>query len=269
MRISFNSKILNLFGVISLSLISGCHKQPQNGSDPYESFNRKVYTVNSVFDNLFLRPATVIYTTLTPGFVQKGVHNAYNNLWQPTTIANDLLQGKGVFAMHDTARFFVNTTVGILGLFDVAQHMGLAPHHEDFGLTLATWGATDSNYLMVPAFGPNTFRDGFSIPFNMATSPITYVKPTRTSHELTAGEFIDTRAQYLAADPMIQQSFDPYVFVRDAYLQNRSKQIADNTISYRAFQKNQAQEFVSDTPSTNAVSVQEPTGGSAPSPVVK
>jgi len=132
---------------IFLMTLTACTRSP-NPKDPYESFNRKVYAFNQVFDTLIAKPVAKTYTTIVPPPLQAGVSNFYDNFWTPTTIANDILQGKFGYAVADTWRFLINSTVGILGLFDVASHMkGLPKHYEDLGLTFAYWSGNEGASL--------------------------------------------------------------------------------------------------------------------------
>lgn len=139
------------------------------------------------------------------------------------------LQGKLNYAVLDFWRFVLNTTIGVGGLFDVASAIGLPTHYQDFGLTLAYWsGGKPSSYLMMPLLGPGTFRDYFAAPADYATTPWSYMKPRWIGYSIFAVEVLDVRSRLLPADKLIDQSFDPYIFVRDAYLQRRNKLIEDN-----------------------------------------
>jgi len=248
------SKVFGLLA-FTVGLATSCTKQPLSPTDPYESANRKTCGFNMVADNLFFKPIAKAYVAITPNFLQAGIHNMFKNIFTTTTVANDLFQGRIDFAAADTTRIILNSTLGILGFFDVAaKHFKLPYHYEDFGMTLAYWGATNSKYLMVPIFGPRTFRDAFGIPFDIATNPLAYITPFWMAVAAGAAAMVDTRAQYLAADAMVAQSFDPYTFLRDAYLQNRAQMIAANNSmkSYREFQAQQLQGFAPALSMSNA-----------------
>lgn len=242
-------RLVKLFKITLLSvviaLVCSCATQPKTPPDPYESLNHKTYTFNEILDTMFFHPVAKVYATITPDPLQAGIHNAFKNLFTTTTIANDLFQARFDFAAADISRMLVNSTIGILGLFDVAKHMKLPYHYEDFGMTMAYWGAKSPNYLETPVLGPRTFRDAFAIPFDIATNPITYITPFYLAVILATAAIIDTRAQLLAADATIAQSFDPYVFIRDAYMQNRAQMVANNNSmrNYREFQAQQLQGF--------------------------
>ncbi len=226
--------------LINMALLVGCarNNKPSNPLDPYESLNRKTFALNEAIDGLFIRPPTIVYQTLVPSPLRTGVNNAFSNLNEVTVVGNDILQGKLMFAMSDGWRFLINSTIGIGGLFDVASHMGLPKHNEDFGLTLATWGAKQSAYFVMPFFGPSTFRDTFSKPFDLfIISGWPYIKPDDLRYGLLGLWIINTRTKLLAADPLIKQAFDPYAFVRNAYLQTRNEAIAKNKMSYHDYRQ--------------------------------
>ena len=131
--------------------------------DPWEGLNRKIFAFNDTLDKYALKPIAEGYQWITPDPVEDGVSNVFSNLWELTTIANDLLQFKFGQAASDTGRFLVNSTVGLLGIFDVASHMGLEKHQEDFGQTLGYWGVEPGPYIVAPLFGSFTLRDGFVV----------------------------------------------------------------------------------------------------------
>jgi len=220
-----------LLGVVTLT--TACTRYP-NPKDPYEGINRKIFAFNEAMDAMIMRPIAKTYVTITPTFFQRGVSNFYDNFWIPTTVVNDLLQGKVGYALSDTWRFLINSTIGLLGLIDVASHLPALPkHYEDLGLTFAYWGATESAYFQVPFLGPFTFRDAFARPIDTFVFSLwPFVEPNGTAYALYAGYLLDTRASVLPADKLIRQAFDPYIFVRNAYFQYRAKQIADNKKTY-------------------------------------
>lgn len=228
--------------LISCSLTSCIETQPHN-LDPDESLNRKVHSINDVLDSLILRPATITYTHVVPHFMQEGIHNVFNNLDSVEDISNDILQGKGAFALSDSGRMLINSTMGIGGTIDVAKGFGLPPHEEDFGLTLAQWGAKYSAFSESPFFGPSTYRDTFALPFDwFIFSAWPYIKPKKVYYSLLVTWVLDKRAQLLPADQLIQQSFDPYIFVRNAYISMRNQEIKDNGLSYREYKRNYEQQ---------------------------
>lgn len=210
---------------------SALAQKPTNPNDPYESFNRAMFQFNEFVDRFFLKPAGQLYNAIVPHPLAKGLTNFFNNVDNVPTVINDVLQGNFYQASSDVWRLAINTTIGIGGLFDVAQRMGLEPNSEDFGLTLAQWGYNNSTYLVLPFLGSTTFRDGFigfpTTYYGMSVYP--YINPTRTRYELYMGSIIVRRADVLTYEGLLNQmSFDKYVFMRDAYIQHRNYLIQRN-----------------------------------------
>ncbi len=224
-------KTLKLIVCASICLLlAGCIKTPNNKVDPYVKMNRFFFAFNTDLDHLVFRPVAAVYSTITPPPLQKGVTNALANVREITTFPNDILQGKVRYAFVDVFRFLINSTVGIGGLFDVASRMGLPKHVNDFGLTLADWEGYKykSPYLVLPILGPNTFRSGFGQIPDLFFSPFPYVEPSWISWAVLGLKLVDIRARLSPADKLIDNSFDPYVFVRNAYLQQRERDIENN-----------------------------------------
>jgi phospholipid-binding lipoprotein MlaA len=200
--------------------------------DPYEKFNRAVFGFNMRMDRYILRPIAQGYDTITPSPIRKGIGNFFSNLDMLNTIPNDLLQGKTAYFTADTWRFILNTTLGLGGVFDVATRFGLPQHHEDFGLTLAYWsgesGLKPQPYLVLPIMGSSTTRDTFGRLPSYATWPFTYMDPQYYNYGALALNAVNKRADLLPADKLLQDAFDPYIFVRDAYLQTRNHAIEIN-----------------------------------------
>jgi phospholipid-binding lipoprotein MlaA len=214
--------------LISISLagslaLAGCASKGTNPADPYEPFNRKVYKFNNTFDKIFLKPPAKLYRAVFPGFVRKGVNNFYNNLDLIPTVGNDLLQAEGKWAIRDSWRFVINSTLGIGGILDVAQTFGLQPHSNDLGITLAKWGDKNSPYLVLPFLGPSTIRDGAGWLFQFALySPYVYIHEDSVVYGLLALRYVDLRAQMFDAERLMDEALDKYSFMRDAYLQHRN-----------------------------------------------
>ena len=198
--------------------------------DPFEKFNRPMFSFNEKLDKFILKPIATLYNAIMPRPLNEGVHNFFLNIGNLPTIANDILQFNFYQMANDTWRLGINTTVGIGGLFDVAGRIGLKPYANDFGLTLATWGYEHSNYLVLPFFGPNTFRDGMGIPVDYYVFSIyPHIKPYRTRYALYGLGVVDRRAQLLQYQSVLEEiSLDKYVFVRNAYMQRRAYQIEQN-----------------------------------------
>lgn len=205
-------------------------------ADPYEKFNRGVFEFNKVFLGLFVEPVAYIYTNGVWSPVQRGVSNVFNNISTVTTLPNDLLQGKVKYFFNDFWRLVINSTIGVGGIFDVAKHMGLKPHQTDFGMTLATWGAKRSKFIMLPILGPSTFRDGYAIPFNTGMSIYPYWNSNAITFGLYGAKEVDQQGRLLPAYQMMRQAVDPYAFTRNAYLQARNAQIARNNVPLKDYQ---------------------------------
>lgn len=213
--------------VVSSLMLSGCiHKGP-NPVDPYESFNRKVHNFNMAFDATVLKPPTKLYVAVVPGVVRKGVNNAFNNLDMLPSIANDLLQAEGKWAIKDSWRFAINSTLGVAGIFDVAEKFGLPPHYNDLGLTLAKWGDKKSPYIVLPFLGPSTIRDGYGWLFQFALwTPYVYINDDALVFGLIGLRYLDLRSQLMDSERLMNEALDKYSFIRDAYLQHRNYLIA-------------------------------------------
>ena len=195
--------------------------------DPWEPLNRGIYAVNDGLDTITLKPLAKGYKAITPGFVRRGISNFFANLGTPLNIINNLLQGKGRDALSDTARLVMNSTVGIGGLFDPATSAGLVQHDEDFGQTLATWGVPNGSYVMLPILGPRTLRDLIALPLDIFLDPLFHYDNSSIRDKLWILQGIHLRAKLLAAENIINDSFDPYITIREAYLQNREFRIYD------------------------------------------
>lgn len=213
-------------------LAAGCASTPGRtvmGEDPWEGFNRGVYKVNDTVDRAALKPTAKAYKKVTPGWMRRGIGNFFANLEYPATIVNQFLQGKGVTGLKDTGRFLLNTTLGLGGLFDVATPVGLEAHDEDFGQTLAVWGVNSGPFLNLPLFGPSTLRDAPARVFDYFVDPLTYSSdiPWEVKWGERALKTVHTRAELLTLDPTLERTFDPYAFIRDAWLQRREFEIFD------------------------------------------
>jgi len=201
--------------------------QVRYAGDPWEPLNRGIYAVNDALDTVTLKPLSKGYKKITPGFVRRGISNFFANLRTPLNIVNNLLQGKGRDALSETARLAMNSTVGIGGLFDPAASAGLERHDEDFGQTLAKWGVPAGPYVMVPILGPRTLRDAITIPLDIFLDPLYHYDNSSVRDKLWILKAIHVRSKLLAAESTIESSFDAYVTIREAYLQNREYLIYD------------------------------------------
>jgi phospholipid-binding lipoprotein MlaA len=195
---------------------------PRSPQDPWESWNRGVYKFNDSIDRHVAKPVARGYVKHVPSPIRTGVSNFFSNLGTVRTMINDALQAKFKAAANDLGRFLMNTTVGIGGLFDPASSAGLDRNNEDFGLTLGHWGVHAGPFLELPILGPSDLRDGPSKAVDYFTNPLHYVKNNWISYGLYLPYAIDVRASLLPLDATIEHAFDPYAFVRDAYLARRA-----------------------------------------------
>lgn len=216
-----------LCGVVSISLLGGCATNG-NPRDPLEPLNRAVYSFNDGFDKVLAKPAAEAYRFVLPNFVRTGIGNFFSNLNDVIVLLNSLLQGKLNQAGIDLARLMVNTTVGVLGLFDVATELDLEKHNEDFGQTLGYWGIGDGPYLVLPFIGPSSARDAVGWVGDFYAWPVSYVDDVTTRRVLVGIRIISLRADLLEASQILETAaLDPYQFVRDAYLQRRRNLVYD------------------------------------------
>ncbi len=198
----------------------------RNARDPYESFNRAMFSFNDTLDRVALKPAAKAYQTVLPSFVQTGIGNFFSNIGDVWNAVNNMLQGKGTDGMNDAFRFGVNTVFGLGGVLDIATEAGMPKHQEDFGQTLGTWGVKSGPYVVLPIFGSSTLRDALATPVDIYGDPWGYVYPVNVRNTGTAVRLVDKRASVLDAGNLIEEaSLDKYVFFRDAYLQRRASQI--------------------------------------------
>jgi phospholipid-binding lipoprotein MlaA len=196
--------------------------------DPLESLNRGVFTVNTVVDSYVAKPIAKTYAFVVPQVFRGLVTNFFSNLGEVTNAANNLLQGKPKAALGDTARLLVNSTFGFGGIADVASEMGLKRSNEDFGQTLGVWGVPNGPYLVLPFYGPSTIRDVAGRVVDTRTNPVTYFSGESDRWIATGGQLADLRVSLFALDRLLEQTaVDPYIFVRDAYLQRRRNAVYD------------------------------------------
>ena len=219
-----NSNVLILF------FLAGCCYQNElvyDSLDPFESTNRSMYEFNENLDKAILEPAADTYDYVTPKPFRKLVNNVFNNAKYPITIANDLLQGKGKEFIQDTSRFVINTTIGLAGIFDPAASMGFQYRDEDFGQTLATWGLPQGPYMMVPFLGPYTLRELIGDVVDGSFSPLLNLDNSNSKIALNIADQIQKRSSLSALEEELYSSFDPYLYIRDSYFQNRKYKISD------------------------------------------
>lgn len=200
-----------------------------NPDDPFEDFNRAMFTFNENLDQYFAKPLAEGYRAITPGPVNRGITRFFANLDDVRSFVNNTLQFKLMSAGSDLARFGINSTIGILGFTDPASEMGLEKHDEDFGQTLGYWGIGPGPYLVWPVIGPSSVRDTAGFGVDWITNPIYWeVDSATASWSLYGVRFVDRRADLLDASEVIEKAaLDPYSFMRDAYQQRRQSQVYD------------------------------------------
>tara|TARA_B100001142_G_scaffold28430_1_gene25436 strand:+ start:2692 stop:3435 length:744 start_codon:yes stop_codon:yes gene_type:complete len=226
-----NQKLQSRFPLISLMmlvlLLSSCSTTGSSKNDPLEPMNRAIFQFNEVVDDNIFEPVAKTYKYITPDPVETGVSNFFSNIGEVSTIANDVFQFKFKQAGYDFLRFSINTTIGVLGIFDVATSVGLKKNNEDFGQTLGYWGIPQGPYLVLPFFGASTFRDAPGLYADMQISPINQLD---NEEELTLNALnaISTRARLLRATKILDTAAkDKYIFIRESYLQKRESMVND------------------------------------------
>jgi len=213
--------------LLLVGALSGCAHT--NTRDPLEPLNRGIFAFNDAVDNVVVKPVAMGYRAVLPQFVRTGVSNFFSNLDDITVIVNGFLQLKIPQAVSDSGRFLINTTVGVLGLFDVATHLGLEKHNEDFGQTLGYWGIGSGPYLVLPFLGPSSLRDGLGRWADYAfLDPVIQIDHMRTRNQVLALRATQYREQLLDSEKVLEAAaIDRYAFLRDAYLQRRRNLVYD------------------------------------------
>jgi len=208
-------------------LLGGC---ASNGSriDPLEPLNRGIYRFNDVADKAVLKPVARAYKAVTPVPVRTVVSNFFSNIDDVLVTANDVLQFKFRRAAGDASRVIFNSTFGVAGLFDVATAWGLEKHNEDFGQTLGYWGIGNGPYLVLPLLGPSTLRDTLGLVVDNQGDWVTNIGDVPTRNSGIGLRFTDHRAGLLDTEKILEEAaLDPYLFLRDAYLQRRRSLVYD------------------------------------------
>lgn len=225
-------------GLALLLLIAGqlaaCATSEENSDaatsaayDPWEPMNRKLYSINVAIDKVSLRPLAKGYRAITPGFARRGVSNFFDNLTAPRSALNNFLQGKPARGFSELGRFVFNSTLGVGGLFDIAGMGGMSRYDENFSQTFAVWGLPEGPFVMLPILGPHTVLDAVSIPFDFYSDLQSHYDNSSVRSKLYGLRLIDARQRLLPADKLIDESNDPYIVFREAYLQNREYVIYD------------------------------------------
>lgn len=225
-----------------LVVMTGCAMPPtddpealaayREANDPMEPMNRYFFDLNNFADEILMKPLAGWYYIALPDFAQDGIRNAVNNVRTPVILANDLFQGEFERAGTTFGRFLVNSTLGLGGLFDIAEKMGLERHDEDFGQTMAVAGVDEGPYLVLPLVGPSNPRDAFGKIVDAFLDPMTYltfftnvgwINTTRNGLDI-----VDFRARNLQTlDQIKKGSLDYYATVRSLYRQRRADEISN------------------------------------------
>lgn len=206
----------------------GCASSNTNTpGDPFEGFNRALFGFNDAVDNAVLKPVATGYRNVVPEPVRECTGNVFANINDVFVAVNSLLQGKVGDAVSDACRVLVNTTVGVLGCFDVASKIGLEKHNRDFGQTFGKWGIASGPYLVLPFLGPSSFRDGVGTLIYSSLDPVwaNHIPTRNVAYSLRA---VNTRSDLLSASSAVEDAaLDKYAFVRDAYVQRRQSLVDD------------------------------------------
>ncbi|MGO4381356.1 VacJ family lipoprotein [Pseudoduganella sp. RAF19] len=236
---------MSKFRTVALTLaasatLAGC--AGPNPRDPYEGFNRAMFSFNDTVDTYALKPAATAYKKVTPSFVQTGVGNFFGNLQDVWTAANNLLQGKIGDGMSDVMRVGINSTFGLLGVLDIASEAGLQKHKEDLGQTLGWYGMPSGPYLVLPLLGPSTVRDAAALPVDFKADPWQYKEPVNVRNIGTVVRVVDQRASLLDASTLLEDAaLDRYEFIRDGWMQRRQSQVFDGEDGPRGGKKPEQQ----------------------------
>jgi phospholipid-binding lipoprotein MlaA len=222
-----------LLPLAAVALLAGCAIAKPRTDDPLEKFNRKVYVFNDTLDKAVIRPVAVGYRKVTNPPVRRSISDFFTNIRMPITVANDLLQARPKQAAQSTGRFLVNLTLGIGGFFDPASQLGIPLEDNDFGITLARWGVPEGDYLVLPFVGPTTVRDVWHLPVDSYFfDPLSIY--SRNHDYKYSQQYLPTvlylvtlRSRGIDAEGFLKSAYDPYVFIRDAYRQQRLYQIYD------------------------------------------
>jgi phospholipid-binding lipoprotein MlaA len=208
---------------VALVVLSGCATvQTPDERDPWESMNRSVFSFNDKLDRIVLKPVATVYRDVVPSFARQGVHNFFGNLSDVWSAVNNALSGRKRETGDSISRVFVNTTVGVLGLFDVATDLKIERHKADFGTTLGRWGVKPGPYVVLPLLGPATLRGVAALPVDYSANLTNQFSEAATRDTLTLLNLVDTRATYLGASNAVDgAALDGYSFIRDVYLQRQ------------------------------------------------
>lgn len=230
-RAGWLTRALAALCAAAMLMLAGCAAPAgvaRSPKDPLEPMNRAVYEFNDVVDRAVLKPLARWYVDYLNEGVRITLGNMFANLGDLWTAANQLLQGKPLFALGDLSRFLINSTFGFAGAADVASELGLERHREDFGQTLGRWGVPAGPYLVLPFLGPSSVRDAAALPLDWQGGPLGYLDNIRLRNSLYGARLVDARAGLLASEKVLDgAALDRYGFLRDGYLQRRRSLVHD------------------------------------------
>ncbi len=214
--------VLLAFALVGCATIKNAVGSKGQKLDPWESWNRKVFSFNEKVDENVLKPVATAYSEVVPSTVRKGIGNFFGNIGDAWSTVNLFLQGRFKSGLEQGMRVAVNSTFGILGLFDVASEAGLEKNSQDLGKTFGRWGMGTGAYIVWPILGPSSVRDSLALPFDLQASPAVVFDHGKEKVGVTILNAINTRANFLRAGEMLEDiALDKYTFYRDAYLQRR------------------------------------------------
>lgn len=222
-------RIAGWTALLWVALLQGCASVPNpDPRDPMESWNRGVYGFNDALDRAVVKPVATVYRGVLPQWMRSGVGNFFNNLEDVWSIVNNALQLRGRDTGDSIGRVMVNSTVGVVGLIDVASELNIERHTADFGLTLGRWGVGAGPYVVLPLLGPSTMRSVVALPVDWKGNLVNQVADEATRYGLVALDLVDTRAKYLQAGSVVEEAaLDQYSFIRDSYLQRQRNRVFD------------------------------------------
>jgi len=225
MRLS--ASLASLFLIPMLSACTTVPDEQRTESDPWEPMNRTLYSVNTTIDKVSLKPLAKGYEKVVPRTARTGVTNFMKNLVTPRSAVNNFLQGKPRAGFTELSRFLLNSTFGIGGLLDIATDTGIEARREDFGQTLAVWGVPSGPYVMLPFLGPAMLRDAVAWPVEIMSSLLYHYDNSSVRDKLYILRSIELRERLFAVDRLLDDSKDPYITLRESFLQNREFAIYD------------------------------------------
>ena len=237
-------KLKLVFLVVIGFVVVGCATIPEgevrSSRDPWEPMNRTTFEFNEKLDKLLIRPATEGYVFIVPSLLRDGISNMISNVLDVPTAVNDLLQGKPKDSVDDLSRVFINSTLGIGGILDVATAGGMDKRREDFGQTFATWGINSGPYLVLPLFGASSVRDAVGLGVDIMTDPLFQgIKRKTLSNSITAIRFMDVRSKFLQAGDLLDGVvIDKYTFTRDTYFQRRRSLVDEGEVPTYLYDSN-------------------------------